>query len=218
VRVLAHGAPPAEYVPRRSGFGAGTKDFVGRANALRLVLADAPMHAAATDFPPHGELLMVLAADLDDASPEYVADAADTLRAAGALDVWTLSVGMKKGRMGLRLEVLAQPADADALERCILRATPTLGVRRHSVERRALARRTVTVDVDAHPIRLKVADVPGGAERVKPEYDDVRRAAAALGRPARDVHDAALAAARIGPAPGAADVRGMGETASGEAT
>jgi hypothetical protein len=213
VRVLSSGPPPAEYVPRRSGFGAGTKDFAGRANALRLVLADAAPAAAA----PAHEPLVLLAADLDDATPEYLADAAEQLRAAGALDVWTLAVGMKKGRMGVRVELLARPELADALADQLLRTTPTIGVRRHRVERRALPRRERTVDVDGQPVRVKEVDLPGGGRRAKPEFEDVRRAAAALARPPREVHDAALAAADGRAAPAAAPGRGSddvtGETA-----
>lgn len=190
VRVLSAGRPPAEYVPRRSGFGAGTKDFADRANALRLVLADAEPVDRATSR----ERLIVLAADLDDASPEYLADAVEQLRAAGALDVWTLAAGMKKGRAGVRVEILARPADADALERLVFDATPTIGVRRYAVERAALPRRVESVDVDGHTIRLKVVTLPGGGVRAKPEFDDVRRVASALARSPRAVHDAALAA------------------------
>jgi uncharacterized protein (TIGR00299 family) protein len=190
VRVLAEGGPPTEYVPRRSGFGAGTKDFVGRANALRLVLADAAPPGAANGR----ETLVVLAADIDDTSPEYLAAAVDDLRTAGALDVTALAVGMKKGRMGTRVEVLATPAQVDALELALLRTTSTVGVRRHTVERRALPRREASVEIDGHTVRLKVVALPDGTRRAKPEFEDVRRAATALGRSARTVHDAALAA------------------------
>ena len=196
VRVLAEGPPPLEYVPRRSGFGAGTKDFPGRANALRIVLADAAVAPAA-----ERDALVVLAADLDDASPEYLADAADQLRDAGALDVVTLAVSMKKGRLGVRLEVLARDADADALEALVLGATPTIGVRRHAVSRRALPRAESRVSVAGHEIRVKLVVLPDGTRRAKPEFDDVRRAAAALGRPPRAVHDAALLAADLDAAP-----------------
>ncbi len=199
VRVLAEGPLPAEYVPRRSGFGAGTKDFTGRANALRLVLADVAVgDVAVREAAAPRERLVVLAADVDDASPEYLAAAVDDLRAAGALDVVTLAVAMKKGRAGIRVEVLAADADADALETLLLRATPTIGVRRYGVERRALARRSAVVEIDGHRVRLKVVELPGGGHRAKPEFDDVRRAAAALGRPPREVHDAAVAAASTG--------------------
>jgi uncharacterized protein (TIGR00299 family) protein len=213
VRVLAEGLPPAEYTPRRSGFGAGTKDFAGRANALRVVLADAPHASSAADG---RDALLVLAADLDDASPEYLADAAEQLRDAGALDVVTLAIGMKKGRAGVRLEVLARAADADALERLVLAATPTIGVRRHSVSRLALPRAEARVAVAGHEIRVKIATLPDGTHRAKPEFDDVRRAAAALGRPTRAVHDAALGAAAALDAVAADGLRGDHARVTGE--
>jgi uncharacterized protein (TIGR00299 family) protein len=190
VRVLSEGQPPAEYVPVRSGFGAGTKDFVGRANALRLILAD-----VATASLPGRETLTVVAADLDDATGEQLADAADALRSAGALDVVLLPTLMKKGRPGTRVEVLARPADADALETLLLQRTPTIGVRRWSLERRALERREVTVVVAGERIRVKVVVTPDGTPRAKPEHDDVRAAAARLGVDPADVARRALAAA-----------------------
>jgi uncharacterized protein (TIGR00299 family) protein len=192
VRVLSAGAPPAEYVPVRSGFGAGTKDFAGRANALRLILADAGVPgSSSTDV----DLLVTLAADIDDMTGEYLADAAERLRAAGALDVVLLSTTMKKGRPGTRVEALVRAADADRLEALLFDATTTLGVRRTAVERRALAREMLTVDVDGHPVRVKLATRVGGVPRVKPEFDDVRDVADATGRSADDIFRHASAAA-----------------------
>jgi uncharacterized protein (DUF111 family) len=190
VRVLSEGPPPVEYVPARSGFGAGPKDFTGRANALRVILAD-----VATTSRAGREALTVLAADLDDATGELLADAAEALRTAGALDVVLLPTLMKKGRPGTRVEVLARPADADALETLLLQRTPTIGVRRWSVERRALDRREETVVVSGERIRVKVVVTPDGTPRAKPEHDDVRAAAARLGADPADVARRALAAA-----------------------
>jgi uncharacterized protein (DUF111 family) len=101
---------------------------------------------------------------------------------------------MKKGRPGVRIEVLVTPSRADALETLLLRSTPTIGVRRHAVQRRALPRHERAVSVGGHAVRLKVVDLPGGGSRAKPEFEDVRRVAALLGMPPREVHDAALAA------------------------
>ena len=183
VRVLSEGPPPA-YRPVRSGFGAGTKDFPGRANALRIVLADV---AGSDDG--EGEHLVLLAADVDDLSGEYLAAAADALREAGALDVVLLATTMKKGRPGTRLEVLVRPSQADALEGAIFSHTSTLGVRRSDVRRRALPREEVTVRVLGHEVRVKVARQPDGTLRGKPEFDDVRAVALATGRPARDIFE-----------------------------
>ncbi|HXC09610.1 MAG TPA: nickel pincer cofactor biosynthesis protein LarC, partial [Steroidobacteraceae bacterium] len=175
VHVLSLGAPPAEYVPLRSGFGAGTKDFRGRANALRLVLAEAVADGVTR------ELMVMLAADIDDMTGEYLADLADSLRSSGAADVVLVPTLMKKGRPGTRVEVLAHRAVADVLETMLLAQSTSLGVRRMTIERTALPRRTISVDVDGHRIAVKVATLPDGGTRAKPEYVDVHRVAEATG-------------------------------------
>jgi hypothetical protein len=190
VRVLAHGAPPASYVVRRSGYGAGTKDFPDRPNALRVILAD-----LASASGERVEDLVLLAADVDDMEPEYLAGAAETLRAAGALDVVLFPSVMKKGRPGARIEVLARPGDADALERILFGETTTIGVRRTSVQRRALSREIRSVEVRGHAVRMKIVALPGGARRVKPEYDDVARLAEVTGITLREAVSAAREAA-----------------------
>ncbi|HEX6316934.1 MAG TPA: nickel pincer cofactor biosynthesis protein LarC [Gemmatimonadaceae bacterium] len=188
VRVLSSGPAPA-YVPRRSGFGAGTKEFSNRPNALRIILAE---HVATGD---EVEPLEWLATDLDDMSAEHVANASERLRELGALDVTATAVQMKKGRMGVRLEVLTRPALAPRLEEEIFATTTTLGVRRTRIERRALRREQRTVDVLGHAVRVKVATLPGGGQRGKPEYEDVQVVARATGRSLGDVTTLALAAA-----------------------
>jgi hypothetical protein len=186
--VLSRGLPPSAYTPLKSGYGAGTRDPKGRANALRIILAEG-------DAAEGREELVVLACDLDDLSGEYVAGAADALRDAGALDVTLVATLMKKGRPGQRLEVLCTPADADRLERLLLLESTSIGVRRTNVTRRILARDVLTVDVGGHAVRLKRVVLPDGSTRVKPEWDDVQRAAGALGVPAVDVADRARRAA-----------------------
>jgi len=199
LRIMTGGKPVPPYVPRRSGFGAGTKDFPDRANALRLVLAD----PSGPDPTGRGsaEPLVLLAADVDDMSPEYLAAAVDRLRAAGALDVTLHPVVMKKGRAGSRVEVLCSADTADALEELMLVATTTIGVRRTAATRRALPRRAGTVEVNGHQVRVKFVTRPGGVVTAKPEHDDVVRVAEATGRPiALIFRDAELAAERsLGP-------------------
>jgi uncharacterized protein (TIGR00299 family) protein len=188
VRVLSEGQPPA-HIPLRSGYGAGTKEFKNRPNALRIVLAEAMTTEAEV------EPLEWLATDLDDMSAEHVANAAQRLRELGALDVTTTAVQMKKGRLGVRLEVLARPANARRLEEELFASTTTLGVRRTLIERRALRREQRTVDVLGHAVRVKVATLPGGGQRGKPEYEDVQVVSQATGRSLGDVTSLALAAA-----------------------
>jgi uncharacterized protein (TIGR00299 family) protein len=190
VRVLSAGPPPSEYVVRRSGFGAGTKAFRGRANALRLILADpvgSPGVGGLPYDPATHETVVSLAADIDDMPPEYVAAAADTLRRSGALDVVLLAATMKKGRLGTRIEVLARPADAGRLEHLLLTSTTTIGVRRQLLERRVLPRRQRVVMVLGHRVAVKETTLPNGETRSKPEFDEVLRVAQATGRPAGDI-------------------------------
>jgi uncharacterized protein (TIGR00299 family) protein len=187
IRVLSEGRPPA-HVPRRSGFGAGTKEFTDRPNALRIILADAA--STTSDV----ETLDLLATDLDDISAEHVANASERLRELGALDVTSTAVQMKKGRMGVRVEVLSRPELSRRLEDELFATTTTLGIRRTTVERRALRREQRTVDVLGHAVRVKVATLPGGGHRGKPEYEDVQVVSRATGRSLGDVTSLALAA------------------------
>jgi uncharacterized protein (TIGR00299 family) protein len=194
LKVLATPDAPPAYAPVAQGYGAGTKDLADRANVLRLILADAA--DAATDGVISRETLTLLSAEIDDQTPELIAAAADALRAAGARDVVLVPVLMKKGRAATRLEVLCEPGDADALATMVLTHTTTLGVRRQRVERDALPREMIEVQSFGHTVRVKVAHLPDGAERPKPEFDDVAAVAAATGKSAAAVATDALHAAQ----------------------
>jgi len=196
VRVLSSGYTPDEYTPIKSGFGAGTKDPADRPNALRIILADdvATLRTGSSDE----EMLAMLATDVDDMTPEHVAAAADALREAGALDVTCITVAMKKGRIGTRIEVLCRESDAGRLESMVFTRTTTIGIRRSRVVRRALARDMRTVEVLGHEVRVKVSALPDGLTRAKPEYEDVRSVAEATGRSLQDVTTLARAASERG--------------------
>lgn len=181
VRVLSSGPPPREYVPVRSGFGAGTKDFYGRANALRIIIAEESSAAEGR------EDLVELVCDVDDMTAEYLAAAADRAREAGALDVALLSLTMKRGRPGTRLELLCRPGEAARLEALLFAETTTIGVRRRRVERRALPREEVRLSVLGHEIAAKLVTLSDGRRRAKPAFSDVQRVALATGRPLQDI-------------------------------
>ncbi|MCC6319562.1 MAG: nickel pincer cofactor biosynthesis protein LarC [Gemmatimonadaceae bacterium] len=189
VRVLAEGPPPVAFVPRRAGFGAGTRDLLGRPNVLRIILADTDRGSATQEH------LVVLACDLDDMTAEGLSGAAQELLNAGALDAVLIATHMKKGRPGTRLEVLCAPGDVSLLESLVFRHTTTLGVRRWPVERTSLRREVREVVVGSHTVRVKIATLPNGERRCKAEFDDVLAVARATGRTASDVARAALAAA-----------------------
>lgn len=190
VRVLTKGRAPTDYVPVRSGFGAGTKDFPGRANALRIVLArHAPMLSGAEST------LALLTTDIDDMSPEYIAAAAEAILAAGALDVTRAAVTMKKGRIGTRLEVLCETSDAIRFEEMLLTTTTSIGVRRTTVGRRALPRTRHVVSVHGHQVAVKSVTRPDGTRTFKPEHEDVARVAQATSEPWQSIFRAAVEAA-----------------------
>ena len=176
LRVLYTGAPPDRWRMVGSGWGAGQRDPKHYPNALRILLAEAASEAGR---------VVVLATDVDDMSPEYVEPLRQALVQAGALDVETWPVQMKKGRQGFRVEVMAPEALAEAVTAELFRHSTTAGVRRWIAERATLPRHQLTVRLDGVAVRVKVLD--GGTVRVKPEYDDVLAAAQALGRPPLEV-------------------------------
>jgi uncharacterized protein (TIGR00299 family) protein len=180
VRVLAAGAPPERWRLVKSGWGAGRRNPGRYPNALRVLVAEQAAEAGR---------VTLLATDLDDMSPEYVEPLRQALVAAGALDVQTWPVQMKKGRSGFRVEVVAPEELGEAVTAALFRHSTTAGVRRWVAERATLARRQVTVELAPQvSIRVKVLEQPGAdGVRVKPEYDDVLAAARALGRPPLEV-------------------------------
>ncbi|HXE61424.1 MAG TPA: nickel pincer cofactor biosynthesis protein LarC [Gemmatimonadaceae bacterium] len=189
IKVLSSGTVPVSYTPLKSGFGAGTKEFRGRPNALRIVLAE---DKAADRV--QVEHLVQLATDIDDMDGEQLAALADRLRSDGALDVVMTATMMKKGRPGTRIEVLTSRGAADRLEDVLFAESSSIGVRRTIVERHALPRAVHTVHALDHDIRVKVVTLPTGERRAKPEYEDVARVAGVTGRTMRDVAASARAA------------------------
>jgi uncharacterized protein (TIGR00299 family) protein len=171
--VLTGGAGAADFIPARSGFGAGRRDPAQHPNCLRLVLADEP---------GPGDLCL-LQADLDDMSPEYLAPLRQALGAAGAVDVWEYPVRMKKGRSGLRVEALVPVARREAVAQALFLNSTTLGLRSWRVEREVLPRTTKTIEWRGFSIRIKTRTLADGHVALKPEYEDVVRAAHALGLP-----------------------------------
>jgi hypothetical protein len=189
--IVAALAKPAPSFPRstleRTGFGAGTKRWPDRPNVLRVALLREAQEEAAA------EPLELLEANIDDASPEWIAHAVERLLAAGARDAWTTPITMKKGRAAVTLSVLAARALADALADLVFAETTAIGVRRSPVVRTELARAVVDVETPWGPVPVKVVEVRG-ERRGKPEIDACRRLADAHGVPVRTVAERALEA------------------------
>jgi len=138
-----------------------------------------------------------LEVNLDDMSPQLVAPLQDALFAAGAVDVWSAPIVMKKGRPALEVTALAPPAAVAEVERAFFRHSTTLGVRRQAMTRAVLARAFETVDTSFGPVRVKLGALDGEVLGAQPEFEDCRRLAARAGVPVRAVLAAATAAANV---------------------
>ena len=149
------------------GYGMGTKDFPA-ANCVRALLGETAEQET--------DEVLELRCNLDDMTGEAVGFAAERLLEAGALDVWTEAIGMKKGRPGTTLCVLCKHEDRDSMISLLFRHTTTLGVREAVLRRSVLTRRTETVETAFGPVRRKLA-AGYGVERVKYEYEDLARIA-----------------------------------------
>ncbi len=171
------------------GYGAGTRDLRSRANLLRVVLGSSSAPIPIAD-------VVVLETNLDDLQPELVPDAIDACRAAGALDVWTLPVHMKKGRPGVLLSALARPDAERAVADALLVHSSTLGVRVTPLRRYELERESREVWVLGHPIKVKVGILQGRVVNAAPEHDDCAGVAASTGRTVKEVWASAFSAAQ----------------------
>jgi pyridinium-3,5-bisthiocarboxylic acid mononucleotide nickel chelatase len=177
------------------GYGAGTDDPADVPNVVRIVIGTEAASNGGDGDPPTRELSL-LETNLDDLSPELVADAAEALRAAGALDAWITPVLMKKGRPGFVLSALVTGDVAEAARLVFFEHTSTFGVRSTPVQRTELERRLVRVALAEGEVRVKVGLLGGRVIRATPEHDDVAAVASRTGRPALDVYEEAAVAAR----------------------
>jgi uncharacterized protein (TIGR00299 family) protein len=173
----------------KAGYGAGTRDFSGHANVLRLTIGESKAEVAGNVFQ---ETISVLEANLDDLNPQVFGYVVDRLLAEGALDVFAVPVQMKKNRPGMLLTVLSKPEESDALTRIIFTETSTIGVRRREEQRQALARKWITVGTRWGDVRLKVACMNGTVTNYAPEYEDCKKIAVQHHVPLKSVMQEAL--------------------------
>lgn len=152
------------------GYGMGRKDFPA-ANCVRAMLGERDGNT---------DTVTELSCNVDDMTAEAVAYAVEKLFAGGALDVYTVPVGMKKGRPGTLIRVLCRRSDTDAVVRLIFRHTTTIGIRKAELDRFVLERRIEAVDTPYGTVRRKIS-AGCGVERVKYEYDDLAKLAEARG-------------------------------------
>ncbi len=182
-------APFPSMKVERAGYGAGTRDFAGHANVVRLTIGETQPELS-SEIPT--DTITVLEANIDDLNPQVFGYVMDRLLAEGALDAFALPVQMKKNRPGMLLNVLCRTEDASKLIRLIFSETTTLGVRQREEKRQMLNRKWVTVTTRWGDVRLKVASMKDGVMNSAPEYEDCRRIATEFHVPLKAVMQEAL--------------------------
>jgi uncharacterized protein (TIGR00299 family) protein len=155
------------------GHGAGQRDYLDHPNMLRVFVGQAAPLANQAER----DQVYLLETNLDDVPAEVIGYCFDRLFAAGALDVFTTAIQMKKNRPGTLLSVLAPQPALGLVETILFQETGTFGIRRLPVERTKLQREEVTVQTDWGPIRGKRGWRTGVAEVFTPEYEDCARVA-----------------------------------------
>jgi uncharacterized protein (TIGR00299 family) protein len=173
------GAIPAMTVSA-VGYGAGKADTAGRPNVVQVLVGEAAKARTVALQP--GRQAIQVDVNVDDVTGEVIAHTIATLVAAGAFDSWATPIVMKKGRPAYVVSALCDPALVEHVAAVLIAETGSLGMRATMVERWPQQRTESAVDVGGHRVGVKI-----GSGRVKVENDDAAAAAAALGRPLRDV-------------------------------
>lgn len=190
---LADGFQPLPaHRPLAVGVGLGSREL-DRPNLLRIVLAE-PLEPAggAMAGQPQLETVLQQQAQIDDATPEELAFLAEQLRQAGALEVFSQAVQMKKGRQAVLLSVLAEPAAAAQLRQIWWRFGTSLGLREQWQQRWVLPREQLQLDTPWGPVRVKRAQRPDGTALCKPEYEDLAAIARREGLPLAELRQRVL--------------------------
>ena len=194
--------PPAMKLSK-IGLGAGSKDFE-IPNILRLWVGEQGSKEVGeqreqreTGRKGRQETVMILETQIDDLNPQAVAYTLEQLLAAGALDVYTQNIGMKKSRSGILLTVICHWELADTCKTIIFRETTTLGIRERSQQRTILDRQITSVETKYGKINLKIASWGEEENReiinVQPEYEDCAVLARQYNIPWREIARQAIA-------------------------
>ena len=172
--------PP--MILERIGYGAGHKEFAGRPNLFRVLVGRATGAA-------RREEMLVLETNIDDMNPQFYDHVMERLFHAGARDVFFAPIQMKKNRPATLLSVIAEPADGDKLAAILFHETSTIGVRCYPVERMVLQREAKKMKTRFGEITVKIVVLPDGSKRITPEYDELKKLAAAKKLPLKRIYD-----------------------------
>ena len=190
-------------VLERTGYGAGTRDPAEHPNLLRVLVG----RRTARPWKVERDV-RVIETNLDDLSPQLVADAARALFEAGALDVWQTPIQMKQGRLGVTLSALATGPMAEAVKAAFFRTTTTLGLREYGVDRAVLEREIRFVEVRGERVRVKLGRLGDEVSTTMPEHADLVRVSEQTGIPVRQLWQEAIRALGVEgsePPPGASE-------------
>ncbi len=172
------------------GYGAGAVDLEGQPNVVRIMIGE----AAEKVVPGFDEEISVIEANLDDMNPQIYGYFSEKAFAAGALDVYTTPVQMKKNRPGTLLTVLCKASDINVLMTLVFAETTTFGARTYTAQRRTLPRESVNVHTQFGDVRIKLSRVNGRILHVAPEFEDCRKLAVEKNVPLQRVISDALRA------------------------
>ncbi len=170
------------------GYGAGTADLTEKANVLRILIGESVTSEAGEHWDAP---VSVIETNLDDMSPQIYGYLVERALAAGALDVFSTAVQMKKNRPGVLLTILCDAAHTARLIDLVFRETTTIGVRTYDVRRKVLDRELVPVATPFGEVRMKISRMNGSVLNATPEYEDCQRLAVEKGIPLKQVIAAA---------------------------
>jgi len=189
------GLPPMKI--DRIGYGAGTRNPEGFANALRLIIGEPAVEPTGIDSMKslnRDDSIVVLETNIDDMNPQVYGFVMERAFELGALDVFMTPVQMKKQRPGVLLTLLCRPETVEAVIEMLLAETTTLGVRYYETNRRVLERIVEKVVTPFGEIRVKVARCNGRTLHFQPEYEDCANAATSANASFSTVHRATVEA------------------------
>jgi uncharacterized protein (TIGR00299 family) protein len=171
-----------------TGYGAGTRQTPGNANVLRISLGEAYVEAAASTE----EQVAVIEATIDDMSPQVYGYFQEKALEAGALDVYSTPIQMKKNRPAQNITCVCTVTDVNRLAEIIFRETTTIGIRYTIAQRKTLRREFVKVQTAYGPIEVKVSLFDGRPVNYVPEFEDCRRLAIQSGVALKEIQAAAI--------------------------
>jgi uncharacterized protein (TIGR00299 family) protein len=167
--ILRHYVEAFQEMPvmtlEQTGYGMGQKDFE-TANCVRAFLGD----VATGDY---DDKILSISCNLDDMTGEAISFASESLLNAGALDVYTIPIQMKKGRPGIILTCLCPLPEKETFTRLFFQHTTTRGVRYAVYERAKLTSTFEVHDTSFGKIRIKKSS-GYHATHEKPEFEDLK--------------------------------------------